>query len=32
MPVNAIAKTVKDTFSMQKTPGGQRFALDTIAK
>jgi hypothetical protein len=35
MPVNAIAKNVKDTFSMQNTPGGQRLALvalDTIAK
>jgi hypothetical protein len=32
MPVNAIAKNVNDMFSMQNTPGGQRLALDTIAK
>jgi hypothetical protein len=27
IPVNAIAKKVKDTFSMQNTPGGHRLAL-----
>jgi hypothetical protein len=27
IPVNMIAKNVKDTFSMQNTPGGHRLTL-----
>jgi hypothetical protein len=30
IPVNAIAKKVKDTFSMQNTPGGHRLALALV--